>query len=80
MATLLSPARIVNQTSPDALREIATVICANDAEIAALMPPERLAALLPETLGALRVVARSRLQSPTPPAMVVFPDGHEETL
>ncbi len=66
--------------SPASLRQVAMAILGADPELAGLATPEQLAALLPETLGALKVVLRSRIKCPTPAPMVVFPDGREEAL
>ena len=34
----------------------------------------------PDLLAIARIIQRARLYAPTPPPMVVFPDGHEEVL
>ncbi len=68
------------QVDAKALREIALAICAADPEIRALMNPERLAALLPETLCALKIVARSRLKNPSPTPVFVSADLTEEVF
>ncbi len=64
--------------SPEALREIALAILKADPELASIIDPVRLAALLPENLCALKIVARARLKNPTPIPVFVAADLSEE--
>ncbi len=65
------------QVDAPALLQIARLLCATDAELAALGTPEWLATLLPETLCALKIVARSRLKNPSPAPVYISPDLSE---
>ena len=43
-------------------------------------PADSASPFSPDLLAVARIVQRARRYAPTPPPMVIFPDGHEERL